>query len=311
MSFFSTYSIVAYDSELQDWGVAVQSRAFRAGAVVPYAKAGVGAIASQAMTNLSYGPRALEMLAQGLSADEVLTRLLAEDPLRENRQAAIIDAQGRIAQHTGRDCLPWAGHARGKHWAAQGNILMSERVVTAMGKAFEKARGLLAERLLTALEAAQVAGGDSRGQQAGAILTVRRNALFDGFYDKLVDVRVDDHKRPVAELRRLLQLALPGAYVNTARLHLSKNRAPRALQLLRRGTKLWPKSALLQVGLGLYYAHEKEPERAIGALRKALELSGPDRPGYLRYLKSYDAFQELRDDPKFQELFEAPARRRR
>ncbi|MBI1743063.1 DUF1028 domain-containing protein [Candidatus Acetothermia bacterium] len=311
LHYFSTFSIVAYDPELGDWGVGVQSRAFRAGAVVPHARAGIGAIASQAMTNLSYGPRGLELLAQGMSADEALQKLISEDALRENRQCAMIDSQGRIAQHTGKDCLAWAGHARGKTWAAQGNILVREKVVADMGKAFEKTKGLLAERLMAALEAAQKAGGDSRGQQAGAILVVRKNAVFDGFYDKLVDVRVDDHKRPIAELRRLLNIALPAAYVNTARLHLSQNEAPKALKLLQRGVKAWPKHGMLQIGIALYHAAGEKSERAIQAAKKALALSGKDRPGYMRYLKTNDAFKSMRDNPEFQKLIEESPERKR
>ena len=311
LDYFSTFSIVAYDPELEDWGVGVQSRAFRAGAVVPHAKASIGAIASQAMTNLSYGPRGLEFLAQGMSAEQTLQKLLSEDALRENRQCAIIDSQGRIAQHTGKECLVLAGHAHGKNWAAQGNILVREKVVTDMGKAFEKTKGLLAEKLIAALEAAQKAGGDSRGQQAGAILVVRKNAVFDDFYDKLVDVRVDDHKRPIAALRRLLNIALPSAYVNTARLHLSQSEAPKALQLLQRGVKSWPKHGMLQLGMALYYTAEARSERAMQAAKKALALSGKDRPAYVRYLKTNDAFKNLRTHPDFQKLLEELPERKR
>jgi len=284
--------------------VGVQSRAFRAGAVVPSAKAGVGAIASQAMSNLSYGPKGLELLAQGLSAEQALQKLLAEDALRENRQAAIIDAQGRIAQHTGKECLAWAGHARGKNWAAQGNILVREKVVTDMGKAFEKTKGLLPERLMAALEAAQKAGGDSRGQQAGSILVVRQNAVFDGFYDKLVDVRVDDHKKPIAELRRLLTIALPSAYFNTTRLHLSRNETEKALTLLKRGAKAWPKHPTMHVGLAVYFASQESLEKAINSAKKALTLSKKDRPAYVRYFKTNEAFKKLRESKKFLNILE-------
>lgn len=299
LNYFSTFSIVAYDEALGDWGVGVQSRAFRAGAVVPSAKAGIGAIASQAMSNLSYGPRGLELLAQGLSSEQALQKLLSEDPLRENRQAAIIDAQGRIAQHTGKECLAWAGHARGQNWAAQGNILVRENVITDMGKAFEKTKGLLAERLMAALEAAQKAGGDSRGQQAGAILVVRQNAVFDGFYDKLVDVRVDDHKKPLVELRRLLNIALPSAYFNTARLHLSRNEGDKALALLKRGAKTWPSHPTMSVGLAVYFASQVNMRQAINYAKQALVLSKKDRPAYVRYFKTNDAFKKLRESLEF------------
>lgn len=302
MNEIATFSIAAFDSELGEFGVAVQSRAFRAGAVVPHAKANVGAIATQAMANLSYGPKGLLLLEQGLSAPEVLQKLLAEDELREHRQVAIIDAQGRIAQHTGRECLEWAGHKSEKSWAVQGNILASREVIDAMGEAFERTEGLLAERLMAALEAAQEAGGDRRGQQAGGILVVRPNAYFDGPFDRLIDIRVDDHPEPIEELRRLLEMALPSVYFLNTRLFIERGQAKRAKGLLDRALSEQPNQPILRMALIGYYAHVGERSQAFGELERLLKGAGSEREGFVRYLKTNEFFRPLYGDGEFQRL---------
>ncbi len=202
----STFSIVAFDPKNGDLGVAVQSKFLAAGAVVPWAKAGVGAIATQSWANTSYGPRGLELLSLGLSAPEVVEILIAEDEGRDLRQVGIVDAQGRAAAYTGKDCFEWAGHVIGPGYACQGNILAGPRVVEAMAEAFEKSEGELAHRLIAALEAGQAAGGDRRGQQSAALLVVREKGGYGGFNDRYVDLRVDDHPEPIKELKRLLSL---------------------------------------------------------------------------------------------------------
>ncbi|BDG62093.1 DUF1028 domain-containing protein [Caldinitratiruptor microaerophilus] len=201
-----TFSIVARDPATGELGVAVQSRFLAVGAVVPWARAGVGAVATQARANVRFGPEGLGLLAQGLAAAEVLNRLIQADPERDHRQVAIVDARGTAAAWTGPGCLPWAGHHVGDSYACQGNILAGPDVVPAMARAFESAGGHLADRLLAALEAGQAAGGDSRGMQAAALLVVRENGGYLGG-DRLVDLRVDDHPQPIAELRRLLELS--------------------------------------------------------------------------------------------------------
>src|SRR5258706_8758665 len=165
----ATFSIVAYDAVNGDWGVTVASRYFSVGSVVPWAEAGVGAVATQANVNVGYGPRALELLRQGRAAKEVLDQLLAEDKFegKDGRQVAIIDGQGRIAAYTGPNAPTWAGDRQGKTWSAQGNILVGPQVVEAMGRAFEDTHGELAERLFAALKAGDAAGGGGGGQQAG------------------------------------------------------------------------------------------------------------------------------------------------
>lgn len=204
--FVSTFSIVGYDPQAGEWGIGVQSKFLAVGAVVPWARAGVGAVATQSFANTAFGPDGLGHMARGLSAQETMERLLAADPHREHRQVGIVDAQGRSATFTGRDCFPWAGGVAGENFAAQGNILVSEATVAALAETFQAARGSLAERLVAALDAAQDAGGDRRGRQSAALLVVKDRGGYGGLNDRYVDLRVDDHAEPIKELGRLLDL---------------------------------------------------------------------------------------------------------
>lgn len=202
----STYSIVARDPANGDLGVAVQSRFLAVGAVVPWARAGVGAIATQAWANATYGPEGLRLLASGHSAGQVFDRLVADDEGRAHRQAGMVDAAGNAASFTGEACYDWAGGRTGTGYAAQGNILVSRATVDALAETFESGSGSLARRLLAALAAGQAAGGDSRGMQSAALLVVRAEGGYSGFNDRYVDLRVDDHPSPIDELSRLLDL---------------------------------------------------------------------------------------------------------
>jgi uncharacterized Ntn-hydrolase superfamily protein len=202
----ATFSIVGFDPETKEWGVAVQSKFVAVGAVCPWAKAGVGAISTQSYANTSFGPRGLDLLAAGKSAQEVLDILLASDPGREKRQVGIVDSRGNAATFTGSECHDWAGGVTGENYTAQGNILVSEETVQAMARTFETSEGPLAERLLAALEAGQNAGGDARGQQAAALLVVQEGAGYGGFNDVKIDLRVDDHPTPITELQRIYQV---------------------------------------------------------------------------------------------------------
>jgi uncharacterized Ntn-hydrolase superfamily protein len=200
----STYSLVACDLQAREWGVAVQSKFLAVGAGVPAAEPEVGAVATQALANMRYGPDGLALLRQGLNAEEVITRLTEADEGREQRQLGVVDAQGRAATYTGSRCLDWAGGATGEGYAAQGNILVPEETVSALALTFEETAGRpLAERLLAALAAAQAAGGDRRGQQSAALLVVRKDGGYLGTTDAVVDLRVDDHPAPIEELRRI------------------------------------------------------------------------------------------------------------
>jgi uncharacterized Ntn-hydrolase superfamily protein len=224
----STFSIVAFDPKTKDLGVAVESKFLSVGAVVPWAQAGVGAIATQSWANTSYAPRGLRMLKRGMTPKQVGAALIARDKNAAQRQFGIVDAKGRAFSFTGRDCFDWAGGRTlspkevlvcrdpktgesvrgiiGKNFAAQGNILASAAVVDALADTFVKTRGALAERLVAALAAAQSAGGDRRGQESAALLVVRDKGGYGGFNDRYIDLRVDDHPQPIDELARLLDL---------------------------------------------------------------------------------------------------------
>ena len=202
----ATFSIVGYDAETDALGIAVQSKFFAVGAVVPWAAAGVGAIATQSWANTTYGPNGLKLLKSGLSAQQTLERLVADDPGRETRQVGIVDAKGNVAHYTGDECNAWAGAVSGKHYTAQGNILAGEEVVKAMEKAFEATEGELADKLMAALFAGQEAGGDIRGQQSAALLVVQEGSGYGGFNDRYIDLRVDDAEKPIEELQRLLEI---------------------------------------------------------------------------------------------------------
>lgn len=206
----ATYSIVAFDPATGDLGVAVQSKFFGVGSVVPWAKAGVGAIATQSYANVTYGPHGLELLASGKSAKEVVTLLTDADEDRAERQLGVMDAHGNGASFTGSKCNEWAGHIIGTNFCVQGNILAGEDVVKSMAAAFEKARQEqgteLADWLVAALQAAEKAGGDRRGRQSAALLVVRAHAGFDGRNDRYIDLRVEDNPEPLDELARLLAI---------------------------------------------------------------------------------------------------------
>ena len=202
----STFSIVAYDPDAQEWGIAVQSKFLAVGAVVPWAEAGVGAVATQAHANVSFGPHGLALMAQGLSAQQALDQLVAEDEGRARRQVGLVDAQGLAATFTGHECNAWAGGLTGTYFAAQGNILASGATVEAMAKTFEEAQGELADRLVTALAAGQAAGGDRRGRQSAAVLVVRSEGGYGGCNDRYLDLRVDDDPAPIERLRALVDL---------------------------------------------------------------------------------------------------------
>ncbi len=199
----ATFSIVAYDSVTHEIGVAVQSRAFSVGGAVPWVEGGVGAIATQAATNESFGPRGLDRLRKGERADAALNALLAADSGQAHRQVGVVDAQGRVATFTGADCSAWAGGRTGPGYAIQGNILAGEAVVAAMERAFLDRAGDLGDRLITALEAGQAAGGDKRGMQSAALIVGRPSDQYPEYRTRYVDLRVEDAKDPIRELRRV------------------------------------------------------------------------------------------------------------
>jgi len=202
----ATYSIAACDLEAGQWGVATQSKFLAVGSVVPWAEPSVGAIATQAYANPRYGSEGLALLREGLTAEQVVDRLTSADEGRDHRQLGIVDEEGRSASFTGEECLDWAGGRTGPCYAAQGNILVSAETVDALAGTFEGSSGALADRLLDCLDAAQAAGGDRRGQQSAAILVVEKDGGYAKLSDVVVELRVEDHERPLEELRRLYRL---------------------------------------------------------------------------------------------------------
>ncbi|HME81255.1 MAG TPA: DUF1028 domain-containing protein [Candidatus Eremiobacteraceae bacterium] len=202
----STFSIVAFDPAANELGVAVESKFLAVGSAVPWAEAGVGAIATQSWANTSYGPRGLDLMRKGATPQETINALIADDEHADERQVGIVDAHGRSATYTGAKCKDWASGTNGINYAAQGNILAGPKVVDAMVDGFEQTKGHLADRLVAALSAGQAAGGDRRGQQSAALYIAKPAGGYSGFNDRYVDLRVDDHSRPIDELARILEM---------------------------------------------------------------------------------------------------------
>jgi uncharacterized Ntn-hydrolase superfamily protein len=273
----ATFSIVAYDPVTGDLGVAVASRYFAVGAVVPWADAGVGAVATQAGVNVGYGPRALELLRQGLTAQQVMDKLFEEDtfPGKDGRQIAIVDAKGNIAVFTGDAANAWRGHVKGKTWSAQGNILVGQHVVEAMGRAFDNTNDELAEKLYAALKAGDDAGGDSRGRQSASILVVRKGGGRNTNNDRYVFVNVDDHPDPMHELRRLMNIQMGinhSAALNRAMRDGNLDAALRSAEKLASYQPLDP-AQHVRVGFVAYLAGKTD--RSLAAFTRAKQLTLP------------------------------------
>lgn len=235
-----TYSIVARDAATGQIGVAVQSHAFGVGSIVPWAEAGVGAVATQSLPLLDYGPEGLALMRQGKTAGEALAALLAADAERETRQVAMVDAQGNVAVHTGARCIPEAGHLSGAGYGVQANLMVDGTVWPAMRQAYEKAKGDLAERMLAALEAAQRAGGDIRGQQSAALLIVSGERSEKPWEGRLFDLRVEDAVHPLPELRRLVRLRRAYLHTDESDAHLFAGRYDEAAAALHQAVALAP-----------------------------------------------------------------------
>lgn len=264
----ATFSIAAADPETEELGIAVQSKFIAVGSVVPWAKAGVGAVATQSWANTSLGPKGIALLEEGRSPREALEMILAEDDGKEFRQVGMVDAQGNAASFTGKECFDWAGGVTGKNYACQGNILVNEETVTRMAEVFEQSTGELASRLLKALDAAQEAGGDSRGKQSAALLVVKPEGGYGGYNDRYIDLRVDDHPDPIKELIRLHGLYML-YFSKTKPENILKIEGKRAEKIVRALNRLayfqgeypgeW--TAALQEALKRYYLTENFDDR--------------------------------------------------
>jgi len=296
-----TYSIVGADLEAGEVGCAVQSKYFAVGAVVPWAKAGVGAVATQAAGVAAYGLRVLEQLESGVEPAEALRLVLADDEARETRQLGVVTADGRSASFTGSECNEWAGDVQGPGFAAQGNILAGPEVVAEMERAFEKTDGPLAERLMAAVEAAEAAGGDRRGRQSAAIVVERAGAgarSSEGI-DRVVDLRVDDHPEPIEELRRLLGIHTGWGLAREAMAFYESKDFAGGIELMLGGLQRAPDtSGVLRYQLACFESLAGRRHAAVEHLRAAIEAD----PSWRADARADSDFDALRDEPGVQEL---------
>jgi len=263
-----TYSIVALDPVTGELGAAVQSHWFSVGALCTWARPGVGAAATQSVVEPAQGPHALDRIAAGAGAGEALAELIAADPLAAVRQVGVVDAGGGVAVHTGADCIPCAGDAAGVHWTCQANMMARETVPAAMSAAFEHSAGDLAARLLAALEAAEGQGGDVRGRQSAALLVVPPEGEP---WQARVDLRVEDHRDPLGELRRLVELQRAYELAGRADELMAADRATEAGALYRQAAELAPESDELLFWAGLALAHSGDLEAGVDAVRRAID----------------------------------------
>jgi uncharacterized Ntn-hydrolase superfamily protein len=299
-----TYSIVAVDTASGEIGCAVQSKYFCVGAVVPWVRAGVGAVATQAAGVAAYGPRVLGLLEEGLEPAAALERALADDEGRETRQLGAVDASGRAASFTGAECNEWAGDVQGEDFAAQGNILAGEAVVMEMGRAYRETEGSLAERLMAALEAGEAAGGDRRGRQSAAMIVEcvgAASARRDGI-DRIVDLRVDDHPEPIEELRRLLGIRERWDAALETYAHYEAKEYDTAIEHTDRALERWPEDSLLLYNRACYSSLAGRRDEALDALRRAIEQDASLAEG----ARADSDFAPLADDDEFVRLT-APA----
>jgi uncharacterized Ntn-hydrolase superfamily protein len=296
----STFSIVAADPEAGEVGVAVQSKYFAVGAVVPWATVGVGAVATQAAVVAAYGPRVLASLREGATPVAALEQALADDEERETRQLGVVTADGRAAAFTGSECNDWAGHETGDGFAVQGNILTGPGVVAEMVRGFRETAGTLADRLVASLEAGQAAGGDRRGQQSAAVVVERVGGRDQGRegIDRVVDLRVDDHEQPIAELRRLLEIRLRWDVLRRASGHHRPGSYEEGVRILAAGLARFGEDATLLYDLACYEALAGRGDEALEHLRRSVAL----QPGYEEMARGDADFATLRDDSRFREL---------
>ena len=297
----STFSIVAIDPANGDLGVAVASRYFSVGSVVPWALAGVGAVATQADVNVGYGPRGIDLLRQGLSAPEVLKKLLEEDTFqgKDGRQVAIVDAQGHIAAYTGPNAPHWAGDRQGKTWSAQGNILVGQQVPEAMGRAFDSTQGELAEKLFAALKAGDDAGGDSRGRQSASMLVVRKQGGRNTNNDRYVYINVDDNPNPFPELRRLLNLNLAYLYEEAAERALTTSKPKDALAAARKALLYAPEKSHTHTSVAFLEYFNGNKDAALAEFLQAKKLDPDFKKQFDATIKWTPAFKPILDDKDF------------
>ncbi|MGB3345285.1 MAG: DUF1028 domain-containing protein [Aequorivita sp.] len=271
--FAHTYSIVARDANTGEMAVAVQSHWFSVGTVVSWGEAGVGVVATQSFINISFGIRGLDLLKAGKSPQEALEILLSDDSGREFRQLAILDKLGRVATHTGKNCIDFAGHTNGKDFSVQANMMLNDKVVPAMEKAWKENSNLpLAERMVAVLKAAQNEGGDIRGKQSAALLIVKGEASAEPWNDRLLDLRVDDADHPIQELERLLKVFRAYENMNRGDLYVEKNQMKHAMEEYNAAMKMFPENLEMQYWTAITLANDKQVEKAAEMLQKIYKV---------------------------------------
>jgi uncharacterized Ntn-hydrolase superfamily protein len=269
----ATFSIVAFDPSTRDLGVAVHSRYFSVGSVVPWAEAEVGAVATQSFVNVSYGPRGLQLLRRDLTVNEVIERLTSQDEAKDYRQLGIVDSKGNVAVFTGEKCLKWAGSRVGRNYVALGNILAGEEVVNSMGESFESTEDDLAGKLVAALEGGEEAGGDIRGRQSASLLVVRKSGGRGGYGDRYIDLRVEDHPNPIRELKRLLNLSRVYHLIDESEDKYTAGDFEGALASIRDAISLSPNIDDAHIDLALICLKLERKEEAFGAFKEALRIN--------------------------------------
>ena len=266
-----TYSIVAFDEETGELGVAVQSHWFSVGFLVPWAKAGVGAVATQSFVKVDYGPEGLNRMKNGQSAEEALNSLLAEDEGEAVRQVAMIDVKGSVAAHTGTKCIYAAGHQIGKNYSVQANLMEKETVWPSMANAFERSNGDLAEKMMAALEAAEAEGGDIRGKQSAAMLIVSGNPTGIPWKDVVMDIRVDDHAEPLKELKRLIRIHRAYQHANKGDHYLELEEIEKALVEYEKASEFYPENPELPYWSAVTLASKGNLDQALPIFREVFQ----------------------------------------
>ncbi len=296
----ATFSIVAADPSTGECGVAVASRFFAVGSVVPWAEAGVGAVATQSFANTSFGWVGLEYMEKGMTPEEAGKKLIAEDDAPKGRQFGIVSADGQSFTYTGQDCIAWAGGRNGINYAVQGNILAGEDVVIAMEKAFWETKGTLADKLYAALVAGDSKGGDSRGKQSAALLVVKEGGGYGGYNDRAIDVRVDDHPEPFKELGRILNIGQMHYYWNEGWTLFSNGKAKDAIPHMKKAVKYSPEYPELIYDFAVIKLAAGDTKGSLESLKKAVNLN----PKLKTQAKLDKDLTALKDNEEYKKLVE-------